>query len=268
MTGFESLIKNDSGTWTMTGPLRSNSPRAAGTLILTGNNAGFTGEHRRSRRHAGGAGPEPAADRHRQRLVRFAQPDAAPTPASSPDRRVEKTEDGVSDPDRGRHLLRRHIPQRGHDRVASRLPRSEPPAALTFNGGTLRSPRFDLPRPRRHAEPARRTIDTPGLHHHDRQGITGPGGLTKQGRGTLILNGINPYAGGTRVARGTLAVGDADYQDATLSGGGPIRVGVSGTLGGYGSVTGPVTNSGTIAVADAVTAFAGGPEGISRSTAH
>jgi outer membrane autotransporter protein len=69
--------------------------------------------------------------------------------------------------------------------------------------------------------------------------------------------GPTTYTGGTNVAAGTLAVGDALHPDAALSGGGATGVANAATLGGHGSVTGNVTNAGTIAVADALPAFAG-----------
>jgi autotransporter-associated beta strand protein len=77
----------------------------------------------------------------------------------------------------------------------------------------------------------------------------------------LILSGVNPFAGGTDVTQGTLIVGDATHQGASLSGGGAVNVATGATLGGYGSVAGSVTNAGTIAVANAVPAYAGGPTG-------
>ena len=46
-----------------------------------------------------------------------------------------------------------------------------------------------------------------------------------------------------------------------MSGGGPIGIAASATLGGYGSVAGDVTNHGIVAVGNALPAFAGGPTG-------
>jgi outer membrane autotransporter protein len=79
--------------------------------------------------------------------------------------------------------------------------------------------------------------------------------------GTTILTADNSYTGGTTVSGGTLAVGDFAHPSAALSGGGPITVASGGTLGGYGSVTGPVTNSGVIAPGSATPGFSGSPMG-------
>jgi outer membrane autotransporter protein len=91
--------------------------------------------------------------------------------------------------------------------------------------------------------------------------VSGIGSLAQIGSGTTVLTANNTYTGGTTVSFGTLAIGNAGTPTAALSGGGPVTVAAGATLGGYGSVTGAVTNSGRIAVADAVAAFAGGPVG-------
>ena len=77
------------------------------------------------------------------------------------------------------------------------------------------------------------------------------GSLVKVGTGTLTIDGAGTYTGGTTVSDGALVVGDFANPTAALSGGGPISVGSGGTLGGYGSVTGAVTNSGVIAAGSA-----------------
>jgi fibronectin-binding autotransporter adhesin len=91
--------------------------------------------------------------------------------------------------------------------------------------------------------------------------ISGIGGVSQIGTGTTILTAISPYTGNTTVTAGTLAVGDSANPTAALSGGGNVSVAAGATLGGYGSVTGSVINSGTVAAANALAAFAGGPIG-------
>ena len=91
--------------------------------------------------------------------------------------------------------------------------------------------------------------------------ISGAGAVSQIGTGTTVLTADNPYTGGTTISAGTLAVGDFAHQSAALSGGGPIAVEAGGTLGGYGSVTGPVTNSGIIAPATPRQGFSGSPTG-------
>ena len=70
--------------------------------------------------------------------------------------------------------------------------------------------------------------------------ISGSGGLTKQGGGTLILDGVNSYTGGTSVDGGTLEIGDADHTTASLAG--PVTVGADGNLAGHGTIGGDVAN--------------------------
>lgn len=68
-------------------------------------------------------------------------------------------------------------------------------------------------------------------------GASSAGSITKVGAGTLTLtNGANTYTGGTNVNAGTLLVSNA----TGLGAGGPIKVN-AGTLGGSGTVFGPVT---------------------------
>jgi outer membrane autotransporter protein len=136
--------------------------------------------------------------------------------------------------------------------------------ALTFNGGTLQfGSSFDLGAGRTVSITANNgTVDTQGFNSTIAQNVTGAGSLTKLGSGTLTLNGAgNSYAGGTNVNEGTLIVGDAPGDSAALSGGGQVGVAAGATLGGYGSVTGDVTNSGTIAVANALTSLTSGAAG-------
>ncbi|MBS0222056.1 MAG: autotransporter outer membrane beta-barrel domain-containing protein [Proteobacteria bacterium] len=136
-----------------------------------------------------------------------------------------------------------------------------PTGALTFNGGTLQlAQSFNLAATRAITlAAAGGTIDTQSFSTTIAQAITGPGALTKLGAGMLTLNADNPYAGPTNVLAGTLVVGDSSHLSASLSGGGPVLVAGGATLGGFGSVAGDVSNSGTIAVGNALPAFAGAP---------
>ncbi|MET4728051.1 outer membrane autotransporter protein [Lysobacter enzymogenes] len=87
---------------------------------------------------------------------------------------------------------------------------------------------------------------------------SGRGGLAQIGSGTTVLNGRYDLAGSHLIAAGTLAVGDAAHAGAVLrSSPATTTVQAGATLGGYGTVTEAVVNRGTIAVADAVAAFAG-----------
>jgi autotransporter-associated beta strand protein len=68
-------------------------------------------------------------------------------------------------------------------------------------------------------------------------GVFSAGAITKIGTGTLTLtNGANTYTGGTNVNQGALLVSNT----TGLGAGGPIKVN-AGTLGGTGTVAGPVT---------------------------
>ncbi len=71
--------------------------------------------------------------------------------------------------------------------------------------------------------------------------IGGAGGLTMAGSGTLALTGANTYAGGTAVTAGALLL-----ENASLASG--VTVGTGAIFGGTGTVTGNVTNGGTLAL--------------------
>jgi fibronectin-binding autotransporter adhesin len=68
--------------------------------------------------------------------------------------------------------------------------------------------------------------------------ISGTGTLTQAGSGTLILNGVNTYTGGTTVSAGILEVGDAANATASILG--PVAVASGGTLSGHGTIKGNV----------------------------
>lgn len=87
------------------------------------------------------------------------------------------------------------------------------------------------------------TIDTNGFDTTVAQLITGSGGLTKAGAGTLTLNAAIAHSGTVAVSGGRLAIGDATHTDAGIAG---ATVASGGTLSGFGTVTGSVVNNGTI----------------------
>jgi len=68
--------------------------------------------------------------------------------------------------------------------------------------------------------------------------ISGPGGLTVDGAGTLSLTGTDTYAGATEIASGTLAVNGSITSATTVD--------TAGTLAGTGTVNASVVNNGTV----------------------
>lgn len=95
------------------------------------------------------------------------------------------------------------------------------------------------------------------------------GGLTKNGAGTLTLNGANTYTGSTVINNGTLAMGNAgsiaSSEDVVVMAGATLDVsaisggfilGAAQTLAGNGAVNGTVVNNGTIAPGQPLGSFA------------
>ena len=79
--------------------------------------------------------------------------------------------------------------------------------SLAFGGGTLRFlSSFNLSSNRAIALNAGGTIDANGFNTTISQAMTGVGGLTKVGGGTLTLSGANTYGGSTAINAGTLAL--------------------------------------------------------------
>jgi outer membrane autotransporter protein len=244
VTGFETLTKTDAGTWTLSGSLTDIQATTVqnGTLRLTGDNAGYAGTMTVDT--AGtleGSAQSMVPTVANNGLVRFAQPDAGIyAGAISGTGKLEKTEAGTL-------ALTSALTYTGGTTITAgtlQLGNGGTTGSIlgdVLNNGTLAFNRTDI-------------VTFAGT-------VSGTGSLTQVGSGTTVLTANNTFTGGATVSSGTLAIGDAANPTAALSGGGPVTVAAGATLGGYGSVTGAVTNSGTIAVADAVAAFAGGPAG-------
>jgi outer membrane autotransporter protein len=338
ITNFSSLIKNDSGTWTLTTPITGirTAEVQQGTLALTANNSAYTGKvtvdatgtlEARAQNL-----PLAVADNG---LVRFAQPDNGTyTGLISGAGALEKTLGGTlalapaaagGNTYSGGTTLTGGIVAAGADNALGANT-----GGLTFNGGTLQLLQgFNLANSRSVSlNAAGGTIDTQGFASTLTQGIAGSGGFNKAGTGSLTLAGSNTYTGGTTISAGTLqlgndgttgsivgdvanngalvfkrsdnvtfagvisgsgsvtqagagmtmlnadnsytggtivaagilAVGDASHANAALSGGN-TTVSSGAVLGGYGSITGAVTNSGTVAVANALPPFASSGNG-------
>jgi outer membrane autotransporter protein len=74
--------------------------------------------------------------------------------------------------------------------------------------------------------------------------LTGSGGLSMEGPGTLNLAAVNTYTGPTTVSNGRLAVNGSITSDVT--------VGPGGSLGGVGTIFGSVTNRGMLAPGNSI----------------
>jgi autotransporter-associated beta strand protein len=113
--------------------------------------------------------------------------------------------------------------------------------ALGFGGGTLRlGADFNLASTRAIALNAGGgTFDTNGFTTTVSQAITGPGGLTKAGAGTLILSGASTYTGGTTIGDGALQLGDGGTTGAIL---GAVAVGVLGRFNLINADTSGITS--------------------------
>ena len=87
------------------------------------------------------------------------------------------------------------------------------------------------------------TFDTNGNNVTLASALSGPGGLTKVGAGTMTLSGINTYQGGTTINGGTLAVG-ADANLGAAAGGLAFGGGTLQFLAGFTSNRGVTLNAG------------------------
>ncbi|SUB81480.1 Outer membrane protein IcsA autotransporter precursor [Pragia fontium] len=96
------------------------------------------------------------------------------------------------------------------------------------------------------------TIDTAGLWTLDST-VNGSGTVVKKGSGTLQLEANNVTAGLTRIENGLLLIGGEQSAATTANLNSHVTIEKEGALGGYGSVTGNVTNRGNLIMGHALT---------------
>ncbi|WNJ89690.1 autotransporter domain-containing protein [Bosea sp. 685] len=78
-----------------------------------------------------------------------------------------------------------------------------------------------------------------------------PYGITKNGSGTLVLNGANTYSGATVVNAGKLVVGGAGTSGASIASSSSLTIAAGATIGGNGA-TPTLTVNGTISPGNSV----------------
>lgn len=269
IVNFQTLIKTDTGTWTVNGilPGVQSAEVAGGTLILTGDNSTYTGQMLVDAAGTLQARAQslPAAITDNG-LVRFAQTDDGTYAGLlSGTGSIEKTGAGTlflaPAATGGNTYSGGTLITQGTLNIAADNALGATNGGVTFNGGTLQlNNDLDLAATRAISIGANGgTIDTQQYSSTLSQAVTGTGSLTKLGSGVLRMNGVSTY-GDTNVLAGTLAVGDAQHNLASI-GTGTTTVAAGATLGGFGTVLGSVTNAGTIAAANALPAFSASTTG-------
>jgi len=221
ITNFQTLQKQDTGTWTITNSIGAMGITSAevqqGTLVLTGNNSSYTGtmlvDAAGTLRASAQSLTNAVTDNG---LVQFQQ-DTAGTYSGliSGTGAVEKDGAGTltlaPTAAAGNTYTGGTILKAGAVSISADRALGGTSGSLTFDGGALQlGSSFDLAATRAVSITSNGgTIDTQGFQSTIAQGITGAGALTKAGSGALVLDGTNGYTGGTTVAAGTLVVGDA-----------------------------------------------------------
>ncbi len=279
LVNFNTLTKSGTGVWTLTGALGSYTDAtlatatplaaevAAGTLVLTGNNAAFDGTmlvDEGATLSGAAASIVPVVTDNG--LVQFNQPvDGTYGGVIDGTGGVQKIGVGTLTLAPGNAYNGGTFLDEGIVNVSADNALGAASGGLNFDGGTLQfGAGFDLAATRPifldgtvGPYAGGGTIDTNGFDSTIAQDISGDGNLTKTGAGILTLNGVNGFTGNTDVAAGTVILGDAADPSAALAGSATVAGGA--VLGGYGSVGGNVDDIGTLAAGDA--ALPGGPAG-------
>lgn len=210
---FQSLLKTNLGTWTLTGTISGKLAVevAAGTLVLAGNNSAFTGSIVVDA--AGtlqGTSATLAPVIHDNGLVLFAQPQAGSYGGIiSGTGALTKIDPGLLTLTGTNSYSGGTTLSGGTVAISTDANLGAPTGAIVFNTGTLMldsNVNLLASRPIR-IEAGGGTINTQAFSSTIAQAISGSGMLTKEGAGALVLSGTNTYAGGTSISGGLLQLG-------------------------------------------------------------
>ena len=243
---FQTLNKNGAGTWTLTGSVGQSSGAALvmnvldGTLVLTGDNAGFNGtviiDPGATLEARAQSLPPTIDDLSGDLLINQVSPDGIqPNDGTYAGHIIGSgivtkigvgtlTLTGTASTYAGGTIF-----DEGAIAASADSAFGAATGGLTFNGGELRlDSSFDLAATRAITLNSAGggfagggTIDANGFQTTIAQGITGAGGLTvtdssASGAGRVILTGANIYAGGTTIAAGTLQLGNGGATGSIL----------------------------------------------------